>query len=61
MKVGTIVEANQPEIHKKLNRNNQNHKRKRRDSKEEHLSFHDCMELMKHDSYVRHNGALRQK
>lgn len=61
MKVGTIVKSSQPEIHKKLNRNNQKPKHKRRDS-QEHLSFGDYMELMKHDSYYRgKGGAIKQK
>lgn len=62
MKVGAIVKANQPKIHKQLNRNNQKPKRKKRDSQGEHLSFRDYMELMKHDSYYRgKGGAIKQK
>lgn len=58
-KVGKAIKPQQSDMHKKLNQQN-NRKKRRRDS-EEHLSFSDVMELMKHDSYCRHRGAIRQK
>ncbi|WP_317723204.1 hypothetical protein [Clostridium tetani] len=63
MKIGNIIKAQQPDIHKRLRQQNrkQNKKKKSKRGKQEHLSFSDVLELMKHDSYKRHRGALRQK
>ncbi|AUN22263.1 hypothetical protein RSJ22_12785 [Clostridium botulinum] len=63
MKVGKIIETQQPVIHKQLNKNRkQNSKKRRRGKQEENLSFSDVMDLMKHDSYYRgKGGALRQR
>lgn len=58
LRIGAIVEIQQPEIHKKLNNNEI---KKRRDKKEENLSFSDILELMSARSYKRHRGALRQR
>ncbi|WP_164968924.1 hypothetical protein [Clostridium tetani] len=55
-----ILKMQQPDIHKQLNRK-QNRKKKSGRGKQEHLSFSDVMELMKHDSYKRHRGAIRQR
>ncbi|MCW7999840.1 hypothetical protein CFK35_18390 [Clostridium sp. cpc1] len=61
MKVGKIIETQQPGIHKQLNKNRKQNKKKCRRDKED-LSFSDYVEMMKHDSYYRGNGgALRQK
>ncbi|RXM79591.1 hypothetical protein DP144_01935 [Clostridium tetani] len=59
MKIENIIKAQQPDIHKRLKQ--QNNKKKSRRGKQEHLSFSDVLELMKHDSYKRHRGAIRQR
>ncbi|WP_080444860.1 hypothetical protein [Clostridium botulinum] len=61
MKVGKIIETQQPGIHKQLNKNRKQNNKKRRRGKKEDLSFSDYVEMMKHDSYKRHKGALRQR
>ncbi|MCW6093137.1 hypothetical protein LAV60_08115 [Clostridium sporogenes] len=61
MKVGRIIETQQPGIHKQLNKNRKQNKKKSRRGKKEDLSFSDVMKLMRYDSYKRHRGALRQK
>ncbi|WP_282804658.1 hypothetical protein [Clostridium tetani] len=63
MKIGNIIKAQQPDMYKRLRQQNrkQNKKKKSRRGKQEHLSFSDVLELMKHDSYKRHRGALRQR
>ncbi|EPY2306189.1 hypothetical protein ACXATD_001843 [Clostridium sporogenes] len=61
MKVGKIIETQQPGINEKLNKNRKQNNKKCRRGKKEDLSFSDVMELMQHDSYKRHRGALRQK
>ncbi|KGO12709.1 hypothetical protein NZ45_16345 [Clostridium botulinum] len=61
LKVGKIIETQQPGIHKQLNKNIKQNNKKRRRGKKEDLSFSDYVEMMKHDSYRRHKGALRQK
>ncbi|NOH14855.1 hypothetical protein [Clostridium cochlearium] len=63
MKVEKILKAQQPDIHKQLNKNRkQNNKKKSRRGKQEHLSFSDVMKLMKHDSYYRgKGGSIKQK
>ncbi|NFD28807.1 hypothetical protein EXN57_02070 [Clostridium botulinum] len=62
LKVGRILETQQPGIHKELNKDKkQNKKKSRRGKKEENLSFSDVMELMNHDSYKRcKGGAIKQ-
>ncbi|TDT63412.1 hypothetical protein [Fonticella tunisiensis] len=56
MKLGQVLREKQPNEYRKLN------KRKKKERKaKEHLSFYDILELMKHDSYERHRGALRQR
>ncbi|CBZ03532.1 hypothetical protein EXN25_07095 [Clostridium botulinum] len=61
MKVVRIIETQQPGIHKQLNENRKQHNKKRRRGKKEDLSFSDYVQMMKHDSYKRHKGALRQR
>ncbi|AVQ40525.1 hypothetical protein C7M56_18350 [Clostridium botulinum] len=61
LKVGKILETQQPGIHKQLNKNRKQNKKKCRRGKKQNLSFSDIMKLMRHDSYKRHRGALRQK
>ncbi|KIN79937.1 hypothetical protein SD74_18170 [Clostridium botulinum] len=63
LKVGKIIEIQQPGIHKQLNKNRkQNNKKCRRGKKEENLSFSDVMDLMKHDSYCRgRGGSIKQR
>ncbi|AJA42579.1 hypothetical protein DP124_01275 [Clostridium tetani] len=61
MKIEKIIKAQQPNIHKQLNKNRKQNKKKSR-KEGEHLSFSDVMELMRHDSYYRgKGGALKQK
>lgn len=48
MKIGAIVQANQPGIHKQLNKKQHKKKKRRmRDSSKEHLSFSDIDRLMR--------------
>lgn len=46
MRIGTIVQTNQPGIHEQLNKNHA-WKRKRRRGSQEHLSFSDIDKLMR--------------
>ncbi|NFC76736.1 hypothetical protein FDF69_07890 [Clostridium sporogenes] len=57
MKVGRIIETQQPGIHKQLNKNRKQNKKKSRRGKE-NLSFSDYVEMMKHDSYYRGRGGV---
>ncbi|AUN06858.1 hypothetical protein [Clostridium botulinum] len=58
LKIEKILKIQQPGIHKQLNKNrNQNKKKSRRGKKEENLSFSDVMDLMSHDSYCRGKGG----
>ncbi|WP_123053130.1 hypothetical protein [Clostridium sp. JN-1] len=58
MKVQKILEVQQSDKHKKLKENN---KKKSGRGKQEHLSFSDILELMKHSSYRRgKGGAIKQ-
>ncbi|MCC5428317.1 hypothetical protein [Clostridium botulinum] len=57
MKVGKIIETQQPGIHKQLNKNRKQNKKKCRRGKKEDLSFSDVMNLMSHDSYCRGKGG----
>ncbi|MDU7251005.1 MAG: hypothetical protein E6274_01465 [Clostridium sp.] len=62
MRIEKILKTQQPNTHKQLNKNRkQNKKKHRRGKQEENLSFSDYVEMMKHNSYKRHKGALRQK
>ncbi|MBO0555761.1 hypothetical protein EXQ41_06815 [Clostridium botulinum] len=61
MRIEKILKTQQPNTHKQLNKNRKQNKKRRRRGKKEDLSFSDYVEMMKHDSYKRHNGALRQK
>jgi hypothetical protein len=58
IKIGEIISKQQPKTYKKL-RKNKKHKHKKCKNKE-YLSFSDVKKLMQHDSYCRHNGAIRQ-
>ncbi|MBY6900206.1 hypothetical protein [Clostridium botulinum] len=58
MKVGKIIEKQQPGIHKQLNKNRKQNKKKRRRGKKENLSFSNVVELMQHDSYYRGKGGV---
>lgn len=63
MKVGKIIETQQPGIHKQLSKDRkQNNKKRRRGKQEENLSFSDVVELMQHDSYCRgRGGSIKQR
>ncbi|MCW6059766.1 hypothetical protein LAV35_03660 [Clostridium sporogenes] len=61
MRVEKILKTQQPNTHKQLNKNRKQNKKKSRRGKKEDLSFSDYVEMMKHDSYKRHKGALRQR
>lgn len=59
MHVGTYIRSKQPDIFNKLYKSN---KRNPRRGIKEHLSFNYIKnELMTHDSYIRHRGALAQR
>lgn len=55
LRIEEILKVQQPKEYDKL-RSKRNHRREK-----ENLSFSDVEELMKHDSYKRHKGALRQR
>lgn len=58
MRIEKILKTQQPNTHKKLNKNRkQNNKKRRRGKKEETLSFSEVVELMQHDSYCRGKGG----
>ena len=57
MRVEDILKENQPKVHSELNKHKKKQKKKKR---VQQLSHKDIEELMRHDSYVRHNGAIRQ-
>ncbi|EPY6430830.1 hypothetical protein [Clostridium sporogenes] len=62
MKVGKIIETQQLNIHKQLNKNRKQNKKNYRRGKKEDLSFSDVMDLMKHDSYCRgRGGRIKQR
>lgn len=62
LKVGKIIEIQQPGMHKKLNKNRKQNNKKRRRGKKEDLSFSDVMDLMSHDSYSRgKGGSIKQR
>ncbi|NEZ47975.1 hypothetical protein FDF74_12360 [Clostridium niameyense] len=60
MKIEKIIEAQQPRMHKELKKNRKHNKKKSRRGNKENLSFSDYVDMMKHDRYKRHKGALRQ-
>jgi len=53
MKIGDIVEQQQPELHNKL-------KESKKVKRQESLSFRDFQQLMGHSSYRRGRGGIRQ-
>lgn len=57
MKIGQVVKEQQPDVHKKLNKK----PRKKRRRGKESLSFSDFENMMKHNSYVRHRGSIKQR
>gem|GEM_PF-1498275 len=63
MSIEKILKTQQPNIHKQLNKNRkQNKKKPRRGKQEENLSFSYVMELMQHDSYCRgRGGRIKQR
>lgn len=62
MKIGKIIETQQPGIYKQLNKIRKQNKKKCRRGKKEDLSFNDVMELMQHDSYCRgKGGSIKQR
>ncbi|BAQ36305.1 hypothetical protein CBB2_3302 [Clostridium botulinum] len=61
LKIEKILKIQQPGIHKQLNKNRNQNKKKSRRGKKEDLSFSDYVQMMKHDSYKRYKGALRQR
>lgn len=57
MKIGEILRVKQPGVYKKLNE-----RPKHRRDKKERLSFSYVEnDLMTHDSYIRHRGAIAQR
>ena len=62
LKIETYIRAKQPDVLNKLHKpKNKKPKHKHRRGKKEHLSFNYIeSELMTHDSYTRHNGAIKQ-
>lgn len=56
--MGEIVKEKQPKVLEKLKKRNRNRKAKER---KEHLSFSYTCELMSHDGYERHRGAIAQR
>ncbi|KIN80311.1 hypothetical protein [Clostridium botulinum] len=59
MRIEKILRTQQPDTHRKLNKNIKQNKKNSRRGKND-LSF-SYVEMMKHDSYKRYKGALRQK
>ncbi|AWZ48445.1 hypothetical protein C3495_06270 [Clostridiaceae bacterium 14S0207] len=60
MRIGKILEVQQPKEYRNLNKNKKQNKKKK-DKRGQNLSFSDYVEMMKHDSYKRCRGRLRQK
>jgi hypothetical protein len=61
LKIGKIIETQQPGIHKQINNNRKKNKKRRR-GKKENLSFSDYIKMMKHDSYYRgKGGSIKQR
>lgn len=60
MKIGKIISIQQPQIHTKLNSQN-NKKQNKKKKKDSDLSFEEVQNLMQHSSYKRtKGGAIRQ-
>ena len=58
MKIGTVIRNKQPDVLEQLHRSDYENKHRR--GKKERLSFSYTEDLMSHDSFVRHNGAIKQ-
>ncbi|MEG0133103.1 MAG: hypothetical protein RR851_13170 [Clostridium sp.] len=52
MLVKDIIRDNQPDVYKELRSNN---------TKDKDREFREYENLMRHDSYKRHNGAIKQR
>ncbi|AJD29646.1 MULTISPECIES: hypothetical protein [Clostridium] len=62
MRIEKILKTQQPDTHRKLNKNIKQNKKKCGRGKKEDLSFSDVMELMQHDSYCRgRGGSIKQR
>ncbi|KLU74261.1 MULTISPECIES: hypothetical protein [Clostridium] len=57
MKIGKILKTQQPDVYKRLKKQHKTNKAKKNQNS---LTFNDYIDLMRHDSYKRHNGAIRQ-
>lgn len=62
MRIEKILKTQQPDTHRKLNKNIKQNNKKRRRGKKNDLSFYDIMDLMSHDSYCRgKGGSIKQR
>ncbi|MFV3012201.1 hypothetical protein ACLD43_05605 [Clostridium botulinum] len=60
MRIEKLLKTQQPNIHRKLNKNRKQNNKKRRREKKENISFNDCLELMKYDSYCKGRGIKQR-
>ncbi|MCC5422504.1 hypothetical protein [Clostridium botulinum] len=62
MRIEKILKTQQPDTHRKLNKNRKQNNKKCGRGKQEDLSFSNVMDLMKHDSYCRgKGGSIKQR
>jgi len=62
MKIGEILRCEQSEVYKQINNKPNSNRRNNKKSKDSKgMTFSQVERLMKHDSYKRHNGSLRQR
>ncbi|HCL4447572.1 TPA: hypothetical protein N2D04_002636 [Clostridium botulinum] len=62
MRIEKILKIQQPDTHRKLNKNRKQNNKKCGRGKKEDLSFSDVMDLMSHDSYCRgKGGSIKQR
>ncbi|AWZ50057.1 hypothetical protein C3495_14315 (plasmid) [Clostridiaceae bacterium 14S0207] len=61
MEIGDILKDKQPQMYKKLVNVSEKKVKNKKKNKSEKLSFSYVSSLMRHDSYERHHGAIRQK
>lgn len=59
-RIDEIVKTNQPDTFGKLKKKKKR-RRKKKKFNEVSLTFDDFERMMRHDSYERHNGAMRQR